>query len=179
MQVLIRVQFLQCLLAPAIALLMTTLLAMQTSADTPQEPAVRAAMIFNLLKFVKWPETLSADAPLRICLVEASADLTSAVHALDQRVANTHPLTTRSVRANNLSACEVIVTDSMQAPFAPDQLQARGVLTIGEANFIDRGGMIGIAVIANRVRFEINNSAMQSAGIILPAQVLHLAVRTR
>ncbi len=140
---------------------------------------MRTAMIFNLLKFTKWPDTLPADASLRLCAIDASPGLTTALQSLEQRRAGQHVLTTKTASAHDMTTCEIIVTDAPQIPFALSQIQERAVLTIGEAGFIDRGGMIGITVIDDRLRFEINLEAMKRSGISLPSQVLQLAVRTR
>ena len=149
------------------------------TAGSPDEAAVRSAMIFNLLKFTKWPDTLPADATLRICAIDASPDLVAALEPLEQRSVGEHALATRAVSSKDISACEIVVTDAPQTSYALNKVHDRSILTIGEAGFIDRGGMIGITVIDDRVRFEINLEAMKRSGISLPSQVLQLAVRTR
>lgn len=166
------------LLAPLIVWLALTP-AISASADVSAEAAVRAAMIFNLLKFAKWPETLADDATLHICAIDASAGLVAALQPLEQRSVGQHALKTKIASADALAVCEVIVTDAAQIPYPLSQVQKRSILTIGEAGFIDRGGMVGITVIDNRVRFEINLEAMKRSGISLPSQVLQLAARTR
>lgn len=171
-------RLLKRLLAP-FAMWLALLPALSASAEVTEEAAVRAAMIFNLLKFTKWPDVLPADAPLHICAIDASAEFVSALQPLEERSVGQHPLQTKTVSAKELNSCEVIVTDAPQMPYALAQVQERNVLTIGEAGFIDHGGMIGITVIDNRVRFEINLDAMRRSGISLPSQVLQLAVRTR
>lgn len=140
---------------------------------------MRAAMIFNLLKFSKWPDSPSPDTPLDLCVIETSPGLVTALQSLQQRNVGRRTLRIKTVSVKELSTCDVIVTDTPQPPPAITQVQDRNVLTIGEAGFIDRGGMIGITVIDNRVRFEINLEAMKHSGISLPSQVLQLAVRTR
>lgn len=149
------------------------------SSVNTDEAVVRSAMIFNLLKFTKWPDTMPADATLHICAVDASASLVTALQPLEKRSAGQHALATKTASAKDISTCDVVVTDAMQTSNTLNQIQDRSILTIGEAGFIDRGGMIGITVIDNRVRFEINLEAMKRSGISLPSQVLQLAVRTR
>ncbi|MFT3930064.1 MAG: YfiR family protein [Spongiibacteraceae bacterium] len=170
----------------AAAALVVLLLGMTTQpanaearSDTRDEASVRAALIFNLLKFAQWPETLPADATLHLCAIDASPAFVSALRPLEQRSVGQHALQTKSVSSKELDNCEIIVSDAAQTPYSITQISDRNVLTIGEAGFIDRGGMIGITVVDGRLRFEINLEAMKRSGISLPSQVLQLAVRTR
>ena len=139
---------------------------------------MRAAMIFNLLKFITWPQSLPANAPLQICLIETSSPLSEALQELNKRTIGTHALSVRTIQNGDIAGCEIAATDTLQTLYETTRLQ-KNVLSIGDTGFIDRGGMIGIVKISNRIRFEINTTALQSAGISLPAQVLQLAVRTR
>jgi hypothetical protein len=50
------------------------------------------------------------------------------------------------------------------------------VLTLGDLpGFVDAGGMIGLRVEASRVRFDVNLSTAQAAGLVLNSQMLKLA----
>ncbi|HET8711677.1 MAG TPA: YfiR family protein [Spongiibacteraceae bacterium] len=142
-----------------------------------EESAVRAAMIFNLLKFTNWPSSVSAQAPLRVCLNEASPAFKNAMTMLDERVVGSHILKITERISNQTSGCEVIVTDAEKNAYDPAKLVRQGILTIGDGHYIDRGGMIGIVKIGNRIRFEINATTMQDAGVSVSSKVLQLAMR--
>lgn len=167
------------LASAALVLLLLGLTLPPANADASDEASVRTALIFNLLKFAKWPDALPDDATLHLCTIDTSPALVSALRLLEQRSIGAHALQTKSVSSKGLDSCEIIVSDAAQTPYSIAQISERNVLTIGEAGFIDQGGMIGITVVDRRVRFEINLEAMKRSGISLPSQVLQLAVRTR
>ena len=167
--------FLMQRLSQGMAWLIFIFLPMNASAQ--EESAVRTAMIFNLLKFTSWPSSLPAQAPLHVCLTEASPALRSAMSTLDERIVGNHILKITERSPNQISGCEVIVTDAEQNVSDPAKLAQQGTLTIGDGHYIDRGGMIGIIKVDNRIRFEINTTTMQNAGVGISSKVLQLAMR--
>lgn len=54
----------------------------------------------------------------------------------------------------------------------------RGVLTVGDCKgFVEAGGMIGLVTVNNKVRWEINRTAVRRSGVTVNAQLLRSAVR--
>lgn len=149
------------------------------NANAASEHEVRAAFIYKLLPFAIWPENFISGAPLQLCLIGASAPFSESMRQMNKPNILDRPLQIIEADSKNIATCDLIVTDAIQAPYNLNQLLKRSVLTIGETGFIDRGGMIGITVVANRVNFELNLATMRSAGFSMPAQVCKLALRTR
>jgi len=59
-----------------------------------------------------------------------------------------------------------------------DSLRGAPVLTVSDADgFLETGGMINLVVRNNKVRWAINRTALNSAGLQLNAKLLQLAVR--
>jgi hypothetical protein len=57
------------------------------------------------------------------------------------------------------------------------QLHRRPILTVGEKKgFAGRGGMINFIMVENKVRFEINPGAVETASLKISSQLLKLAV---
>jgi hypothetical protein len=57
------------------------------------------------------------------------------------------------------------------------QLHERPILTVGEKKgFASRGGMINFIVVENKVRFEINPHAVETAALKISSQLLKLAI---
>jgi hypothetical protein len=61
------------------------------TADGAPENAVRAAMVFNFLKFADWPAAATG-GPLTICVATADPDLLAAMSALRERQVRGMPL---------------------------------------------------------------------------------------
>jgi hypothetical protein len=52
----------------------------------------------------------------------------------------------------------------------------RGVLTVGEGvPFVREGGMIGFVIDNRRVRFDINQAAVEAAGLKMSSKLLSVA----
>jgi hypothetical protein len=61
-----------------------------------------------------------------------------------------------------------------------DAAAAAGVLTIGEGeSFTTRGGMIGLLVQDRKVRFDVDTSAAQTAGLRVSSKLLALTRSVR
>jgi hypothetical protein len=59
-------------------------------------------------------------------------------------------------------------------------LDKSGVLTVSDIpSFAQRGGIIQFVVVANKVRFEVNLSNAQDAGLTLSSDLLKVAVAVR
>jgi len=76
-------------------------------------------------------------------------------------------------------SCQVLYLPDAEAGRAESSLRGLGsapVLTISDqAGFVQAGGMIGLRMDDNRVRFDVNLLAAQRAGLTLSSQMLKLA----
>jgi hypothetical protein len=143
-----------------------------------EEPEVKAAFVFNLLKLVEWPAaSLAPDASLRLCHVGLAGDWVYALNRLEGCLAQGHRVHVEQIESEKDSRqCQALVMGYRSA--APHPLRVEyGLLTIGESGFIDRGGMIGLVTENNRVVMEFNVESARQAGLRIPAQVLALGRR--
>ena len=146
--------------------------------DGPLEFQVKAAFLLNFTKFVEWPSTAFAapDSPIAICVWGSDPF----GKTLDQIV------------AEEVVGGRKVVVRRIKEPPAPRACQALfvngtgmlnrlsgvgpGVLTIGEGEgFVRNGGMIGFVVENRRVRFGINETAAEAAGLKLSSKLLGVA----
>jgi len=143
-----------------------------------EEPEVKAAFVFNLLKLVEWPAaTLAPGAPLRLCHAGLSGDWVFALNRLEGRLAQGHRVHVEQVESEkDTKQCQALVMGYRSVTFHPLKVEY-GLLTIGEAGFIDRGGMVGLVTENNRVVMEFNVESLRQAGLRIPAQVLALGRR--
>jgi len=154
------------------------------------EFAVKAAIIFKIAKFVSWPEQAFADhsEPLTLCLQETDP-LATAISALDGRLIHGRVFSAKYLTGgpglnsddNPITSghCQILLltnTGSDRQSALLDAAAGLPILTIGDSNqFIGRGGIIGLEIEQNRVRFAINTAASESAGLDISAQLLQLA----
>lgn len=145
-------------------------------AQPVSEAAVKAGFVYNFMKFTQWPQGRET---LRLC--------TPSEQALEGHLAQLHGKMVADrqveVRQNMPSAdwtnCDVVFlaeVDAARAASLVRTLSGSPILSIGEGpSFADAGGMIGLYVNDSRMRFEVNLSAAQRAGITLNSQMIKLA----
>jgi hypothetical protein len=148
----------------------------------PQEYQVKSAYLYSFGRFVEWP----ADTPawsggsFLVCVLGRdpfgpTLDATvAAVTVHDRPVA-----VKRLSRPQDGRRCHILfVSASEEARLKRtlDALRGSRVLTVGETPaFAERGGMIGFTADGNRVRFVVNLSVAQEAGLIMSSELLRVA----
>lgn len=144
------------------------------------EYQVKASYIYNLTQFIDWPQHTLGEEFL-VCVYGAHR-FHDALDTLEGNRVGDRPLTVRYLRDMRLAdSCQILFIPASEAPRTLQILRAApvtGLLTIGETrDFTDRGGIIGLVKIDDKVKFEINEAAAERAGLAISAQLLRLAVK--
>ncbi|WP_374243337.1 YfiR family protein [Zoogloea sp.] len=154
--------------------------AARAAPEIAEENALKAAFIYNFAKFSEWPDEHWNRSPrLRVCVTGGDSDLIQAVAALETKPpVRGKPLEVRLLaRVDEGRECHILVIAGRSG--AQPLLQPIGsapVLTVGEADgFAGAGGIIGLYMDGDRLRFEANPDAAQRAGLRLSSQILRLA----
>ena len=153
----------------------------QALAQESNESQVKAAYLFNFAKFVEWPSEAFNDSGEPIIVGVVGEDSTSS--AIDQTIngktANGRRLLIkRFPNFKAITRCHILFISSSQRDNLGQILAAAGpaVLTIGETErFAQMGGIINFTIIDNKLRFEINPTAAERAGLRISAKLLSLA----
>lgn len=163
---------------------MCSLWGVAARADDGVEYRVKAAFIFNFVKFVEWPDgkAISKQSKMDVCVLGES-DLLSMAHVFTG--ASTPKLSLALVSEPNLAAVSthchmVFIAASEEGRLAEilGALQHSPVLTVSDiAGFADHGGDIGFTLSDNKVKLEINKKAIAAAGLRIDAQLLEIALR--
>lgn len=145
---------------------------------------VKAAFLYNFGKFIQWPADsfASTNAPFVIGVYGESPfgnDLADVVHG---RVINGHPVVTRQLSSSELKNCQILfICRSEQKNIAEilGKLAGSDVLTVtDDLDPFQSGVMINFTVDNDRIRFEINNTAAEKAGLKISSKLLILATKT-
>lgn len=168
---------------PRVALLLLALSGQQPLANEPghAEPAIKAAFVYNFAKFTRWPGLSSTPdgSPMRLCVSGHDA-VTPELRHLTGKIVQGHPLVLQDFDAAPETSCDLLyVAASEQARYQTLLARVRGrpVLTVSEIpEFAANGGMIGLYLEAEHIRFAINQRSARAAGINFSARLLELAV---
>jgi hypothetical protein len=174
--------FLRKLTLTCSLLLFSSLAICAPSARIAEENEIKAAFIYNFLKFVEWPnESFSEnDSKLKICVIE-ECDLGEKVTLINGRMAAQRLIVVQQIQnKSSINECNVLVICSEDEEVVKTHLQRvinRPILTIGVCkNFARLGGMIGLFTISGKVRFSINLKEADASGLKISSQLLKLAV---
>jgi hypothetical protein len=145
------------------------------------EYRVKAAFIYNFARFITWPEL--PDAYFNLCVL-GSDPLVEQLDALRNKTVHERAL--RIMHLNSmtmLDGCQLVYVGRSFMSRLHDVislLREQPVLTVSDIDdFIDGGGIIGLRLIDNRVRFEINTGAADTASLSISSKLLTLATNVR
>ncbi len=172
--------------------LITTYLFVALSAqanEASEEYSIRAAFIYNFLKFVTWPgkDSPSKTGTATIC-VRGDVRFAAYLRTLQENKAQGIALRVNyPVTASTVSLCQILIIGELDEKcLAPILADAKHypVLTISEIrNFADNGGMIEMVQAENtiglfskdKINLRINISNAQHSGLIIDARLLQIA----
>jgi hypothetical protein len=155
---------------------------MHAEEATYTEYEVKAAFLYNFTRFVEWPESVSEKNSFTIGVLGDDPF----TETLEQTIKN------KSVQGrkifihkyqdlNNLGSCDILYVGSFSR-FPVDKILSHisspGILTVGDSNdFMQKGGMIHLYLLDNKLRFEINLKAAAHSGLKISSKLLSLATR--
>ena len=141
------------------------------------EYQVKAAYLFNFLKFVEFPATAG---PLNLCVAGRNPFGTSLDELVRGEQIQGRPILSRVILEPEPN-CDVVFVPIGAASTAYLRA-ARGTatLTVGESSdFIAQGGIVNFVLKGNNVRFEIDALAAEQAKLRISSRLLQLATIVR
>ena len=178
--------------------------AVQASPTIAEERQIKAALVYNFIKFVEWPneESVDRDKPITIGII-GSEGFTRAFDIIRRKKVKQRGISVQyfsgyerlikppdpgneqwQKRIAALRACDVLLfcdCADVHIEHAAGIIRALGdspILTIGETTgFLESGGAINFLMEKDKVRFEINNAAAKRAKLQIRAQLLRVAKR--
>ena len=164
--------------------LLTESLSSPAKAQVSDEYQVKAAFLYNFLKFVDWPaQSFESDSSPFIIGVLGDDRFNNAIdRAISGKTANGRRIVAKRLSsAKGMPYCHVLFISASERNLAQILTNTGpGVLTVGESErFTQSGGIINFTIIESKVRFEINQTAAERAGLRVSAKLLSLARTTR
>lgn len=145
------------------------------------EYQVKAAMLFNVAKFVEWPadDSGSNKDAFRMCVIGRNP-FGTALEGLKGKPVKGRPLLpVQLADIDEIGACKVLfISRSEKRNLAAilNSAGRSGVLTVSDIDrFAASGGIIGFVEVEGKIRLEVNLAAAQQAGLNISSQLLKLA----
>jgi len=138
------------------------------------EYQVKAAFLFNFLKFVDWPpDTARRTWVIGVLGRDPFGEMLD--QTVQGKVVNGRSISVRRFsRASEVKYCNILFIGRTDYERLGIPAQT-GLLTVGEApGFLKSGGIINFYIDDNRVRFEIKPAAANGIGLRVSSQLLKL-----
>lgn len=155
-------------------------------ASPASEYEVKAAYLYNFGRFVEWPPSAASGQGngFTICVLGrdpfgAALDTTLAREKIDGKSV----VARRVSKVGEAATCRILFVSSSEDKQLKEINAAAskmGVLTVSDLpEFLEQGGMVQFVVVDGRVRFEVNLTATQQAGLNLSSELLKVAAAVR
>jgi len=145
------------------------------------EHKVKAAYIYNIIKFAEWPESAmpTATETINICVL-GKDPITEALQPVIAKTAHGRAITLQRISAfRPESRCHVLfisATESAQHRHILSLVEGTSALTVSSnEEFIVQGCMVGLVIRDGKLRLVINLDASRRAGISLSSKLLEVA----
>jgi YfiR/HmsC-like len=149
---------------------------------TNSEYQIKAAFLFHFAQFVEWPAEafLDANSPFTYCTVGDDPFRGALDQSLRAKVIGVRGVRVRHLKeVDAMQDCQVLfigAAENRQTSSILANVKGNAVLTVGESQyFAEDGGMIEFFMEGNKIRFEINLAAVNTAKLKMSARLLTLA----
>ncbi len=152
-------------------------------ADHVDEYLLKAAMVRNFARFVRWPDdsrSLPDGEPLWLCIMGDDRVADGFSNISDKKVNGRFIDMDRVDRVSAISSCDILFvsrTTTTHPTRIIEAASAGAMLTVGETEeFARAGGMIIFKEEDGRIGFQINLKATRGAGLTVSSTLLELAI---
>jgi hypothetical protein len=157
-----------------------------TQQRNASEYEVKATYLYNFGRFVHW----SADASFAknesfpICVIGQDPFGTTLDTILSGETIEGRPVVAKRVsKPQDALDCRILyisLSENARLKETLAGLDKAGVLTVSDIpQFSERGGMIQFVLVGNKIRFEVNLTSAQDAGLTMSSDLLKVATAVR
>jgi hypothetical protein len=157
------------------------------AAETPELSAiqarVKAGFLYNFVKLTQWPTNAfaAADSPIVIGVLGKDPFDSYLDDAVRDKQVGGRPIVVQRLKsladAKHCQLCFVSTSERSRLASILAALAGQPVLTVSDLDgFAERGGIIRLLTEGDSVRFAINTTAAERAGLVLSSKLLRLAI---
>ena len=142
-----------------------------------REYKIKAAYLYNLIKFINWPSASAPTTSTHICIIGENL-FGQNLEKLAQRKAKGLPITV-SHQAKEFSdtGCHIVFIsrDSNSEQLLPSLANSTSLIVGEQKQFIEQGGLISLVVINNNIQLQINLTKAKATGYEVSGNLLEIA----
>ena len=153
-----------------------------TISRSVSEYEVKAAFLYNIAKFVKWPAEQSAGSDKTFIIGIYGKDPFGLIldRTIKGKTINGRNLAIkRFKRLKRIEFCHILFVSTSKEKYLKKILAVTkgwNCLTVGDSNlFAEKGGIIGFTLEKRKVRLSINIKAAEEAGLKISSNLLKIA----
>lgn len=160
----------------------------QAASEGPGEYQVKAAFLYNFIKYVEWsgPQAPSATHNVNVCLIGGNP-FGGALAVFEKASSASLKINVTETSDSNIGGCNIVfISKAAQSKAGQIIAATRGqpVLTSSEVSgFAEKGGMIELTMVEetlgvfskNKVNLIINTKVANQSGLRIDAQLLEIA----
>ena len=156
----------------------------QAQKSKPTDYQVKAVYLINFARFVAWPDKpgMQQDS-FTICVLGPDPfGRTLDTVLTGEKIAGKSAVARRISTPQESIDCRILFVSSVEGSLnrMVEAANKQGVLTVSDMpHFTNRGGMIQFVTDDKRIRFEVNLTAAQRAGLTLSSELLKVATLVR
>lgn len=146
----------------------------------PNEYQEKSTYLYQIVQFIDWPELKKTNTPIHLC-VFGKDPFRGALNKIHLSKVKERELQISYINQDfQIAHCNILfVQKKIEADFISQRyplIIKNNILTIGEGTrFAKNGGIIGITVIDNKLRVEINLQAAEDAHIRIHSNLIEIA----
>jgi hypothetical protein len=152
------------------------------TAQAQSEEEIKAAFLFNFARYVEWPENAFASSatPVSICMFASEGFSGVVSQIVSGKNVGDRPVAVSILEDLSLTGdCHILYLDSaseLSSQALIEGLSETHVFTVSDRRgFAEEGGVANFFRLGDRIRFEINPSAAERAGLKISSRLLRLA----
>jgi hypothetical protein len=145
---------------------------------TSDEYKIKAAYLYNLIKFIQWPKDDKLLLVTRVCIIGSNSILKPFTN-LSHRKVKGRPIEIHyQSDSGRLDRCNMlfIPSDYSNPENLLSLISSSAILTVGEKpSFLEQGGIVSLIVASNKIQLHINQSQAKSNGFEISGNLLEVA----
>lgn len=152
-----------------------------SSVAMSSEATLRAAYIYNFIKFIHWPDDSGSDE-LRLCVLKANIEARSAIKRLQGRKANKRTIELSYIDSQDGVNTVLAKCHMLYQPLSTNKLKLPKRFPVGVVLVVDEPRLfnpnIGITLTKSqegRIEFGLNAEALAHAGVEVSSQLMKLS----